>query len=233
MRHIVALVDLIQAGDCSELADQPVNIVAGKTIATQLVVYPRTQDLESSTCGEEIEESLSQPSERSAHIRFVGRVHRGRFSFSAPTESHPMGTSRLDVLAVANGVPLLLCYCSDGEENLRIPEKDDLIRAEGNLYCEPGFAYGHFFSPVMADIAESKLLPRDMTANEERDWGVVRLHLRTDISEFDIVGDNLKEDCVFVRVSDYNPPYTLWQDYLKRVHGRRWRKVWKKSVEGV
>jgi hypothetical protein len=234
MRHIMVLIDDVQAGDLSERADHPVIVTAGKTMATQLSIIMHNQDLGLSTCGGAVEEDLTQESEGEARTRIVGRVYRGgRPRFLEPNKFHPSGVTSLQVLVVAESVPLLLCYSFDGKKDLRTPNKGDMLRAEGKLYCEPSFAYGSFYSPVMADIIESKVLPREESTRAVQDWGIARLRLRTCVCEFDIVGYDLKADSVFIRLSDYNPPYSFWKDYLKDVHGWRWRREWKKSVEEV
>ncbi len=236
MQKILALVDDIQAGDCSELAEHPINITPGKTLVTQLNIYTKNRCPRSSPANSELAEALredfSQPKAGSASTRICGRVSRSRRSFYRSWEHDPKGTTVIELLAIANGIPVSLWYSFEGDVDIKVPAKGDPIRAEGKLYCEPGFTYGVFYSPVKADIIETTMLKMEKGKHEVQDWGILKLRLRIDISRFDLVGDNLKEGGKFVRLSSYNPPPSFWQAYLKRVYGSRWKRIWKKTKEG-
>lgn len=216
MFDLIAFVDRIQAEDMGEFEEIPKVLKPGVSFITQLSMLSKNQTPEIVPTGDR-ERLLQTQGPRLSCTEVCGRVVDSTSEYSHPSEFWPKGLTSLEVLVIAEEVPISLDYFWFGRVDVQRPRKGDYILVSGLLRCEPSFSIRSFFSPVSARIEESARWFGHISPDEDRDlWTSLRLRLTPNLSNPQYRVSNLgrgDKSGRFYKVSMYNPP-TDGREYL-------------------
>ena len=215
MTIVTANIDSVQAGDLGETRETALVLMPDSSLLVQLWMMFRDEmpEVEEADSCERFSQSQTG---RPSYADVCGRVLETKLGFRQPSYTWREGLTYLEILVIANEIPISLDYFWHGEITPQIPRRDCYVRARGQLLCEPSFSTRAFFSPVSAVIEESvRFQDEGKSPSEEGDyWGRVRLRLvselRDPICQVSNLGEGAQGAGKFLKVSKYNPPaYSL------------------------
>jgi len=190
MTTLNALVERIQVEDLGRKA----SIRNGSTMTAQLVMRVGIPSLKAMLSANDellkdsrlpsMGEFISQPARISALTHVLGRVLHTRIVNLSPSEQFPEGRVWIEILMTAQNVPFVVVAHRDGDPEVEIPSKNDMLHLCGVLECEPSFTLLRIFCPVPAKVEQVRrfdVCPGD----EEGYWGMVRFKLSSRLRKTD------------------------------------------------